>query len=81
MPKGLAHTSVWVHSSELAYPSVRYPTACRTILGDRQIAAAKAPDVTGFVAPVNGVHVTDMQLQRLVLEGGFANSSPCTAIF
>jgi hypothetical protein len=49
-------------------------------IADRQIAAAKASDVTGFVATVNAVHVTDMQLQKLAHEGGFANS-PCTAIF
>jgi ABC-type transport system substrate-binding protein len=50
-------------------------------IADRQITAAKASDVTGFVATVNAVHVTDMHLQRLALEGGFPNSSPCAAIF
>jgi hypothetical protein len=50
-------------------------------IADRQISAAKASDATGFVATVNAVRVTDMQLQRLALEGGFPNSSPCAAIF
>jgi hypothetical protein len=50
-------------------------------IGDRQITAAKASDVTGFVATINAIHATDVQLQKLALEGGFPPSSPCTAIF
>jgi hypothetical protein len=51
------------------------------VIADRQITAANASDATGFVATVNAVHVTDMKLQKLALEGGFPASSPCTAIF
>jgi hypothetical protein len=51
------------------------------VIGDRQTTAAKASDVTAFVATVNAIHATDMQLQKLALEGGFPPSSPCTAIF
>ena len=50
-------------------------------IGDRQIPAAKASDVTGLVATVNAIHATDMRLQKLALEGGFSPSSTCTAIF
>jgi hypothetical protein len=45
-----------------------------------QAVAQNRSDFTGFAATLNAVHMTDTQLQKLALEGGFVNS-PCTAIF
>ena len=50
-------------------------------IADRQITAAMASNAAAFAATVNEVNATDMRLQKLALESGFPNSSPCTAIF
>jgi hypothetical protein len=50
------------------------------VIADRQIAAARASDVPGFIASVHAIEQTDMQLGRLAITAGFAESSPCTKI-
>jgi hypothetical protein len=47
----------------------------------RNLERELTSDATGLVAAVNAIHVTATQLQKLALEGGLSNSSPCTAIF
>lgn len=51
----------------------------RTI-ADHQIKAAKASNAPAFVATVNAIHATGMQLGRVAITSGFSNSSPCNAI-
>jgi uncharacterized lipoprotein len=51
------------------------------VIAVRQITAAKASDTTGFVATVNALHTTNMQLGKLAIESGLPVSSPCLAIF
>jgi hypothetical protein len=49
-------------------------------IADQQIKTAEKSDAPGFIATVNEIQRTDKQLQKLALEGGFSNASPCNAI-
>jgi hypothetical protein len=50
-------------------------------IADRQIKAAEASDVPGFVATVRAVGQVDNQLGRVANEAGFSNTSPCRMVF
>jgi hypothetical protein len=50
-------------------------------IADRQIKAAKASDVKGFVATVNEVAQVSNKLGHLADQAGFSTSSPCRMIF
>jgi hypothetical protein len=50
-------------------------------IADRQIKAAEASDVPGFIATVNEITTVSNQLGRLAQQAGFTTSSPCRMIF
>jgi hypothetical protein len=50
-------------------------------IADRQIKAAKASDVPGFVATFNALEQISNQLGRLANEAGFSATTPCRMIF
>jgi hypothetical protein len=51
------------------------------VIADRQIKAAKASDVAGFVATLQPVTTVSQQLQALARQAGFPSSSPCGKVF
>jgi hypothetical protein len=50
-------------------------------IADRQIKAAEASNVHGFVATLGPTRQTSTQLAQLAKEAGFSSSSPCRMIF
>jgi hypothetical protein len=50
-------------------------------IADRQIKAAEASDVRGFVATVNEISQVSSRLGQLANEAGFPTNSPCSMIF
>jgi hypothetical protein len=52
----------------------------RTVVG-RQMKAARASNLPAFVAATRELESIEMRLQKLALEVGLKNSSPCMRLF
>jgi hypothetical protein len=50
-------------------------------IADRQIKAAQAADIPGFVATVRQLRATDTRIKHLGLKAGFQKSSPCSTYY
>lgn len=65
------------HTGRITWDDLLSLAARHQQIADRQIKAAEASDIAGFVATVKQVHATDVSIEHLALMAGFRKSSPC----